>query len=160
MNTVQQKTISNTLKVHVVIGNPNSGKSTTIRHLSGCRIKENNWHICVNGSSRIFVVRMSSLQEKSISPQDFINEINQITHPVTDILLPLRLQKRAAFPDYAAYLLAFQNAGWQIASLAFMSQHQPSNTYGAAVYMHQQPNNWRLQPSNLIADNIRSAWGW
>lgn len=156
---------TNPINVHAIIGNATVGKGTVVRHLSGCRMRSNDWHLSVAGISHVFAVRLSSLQEgqQAISPRDFIAEIRALQYPVQNVLIPLRLQSRANFPSYDVYLQDFQNAGWKISSLAYLSQPTVILNFSTANNYHL-PNPhahvWVNTPSNLLSDNIRHAWGW
>lgn len=147
-------------KLHIVIGNTNSKKSSLIRNLTGVGQTPRLWDVAfsVIGSQKVYILG-SSLQEsyKPISPMEFIDLVNSTE--CEHFLFPLWIKARGAYPCAAQYLNDFRAAGFDIHNLAILGACTATAGFSGsnATVNIAAP---ALQTTNEIAANVRSAWGW
>ena len=144
--------------IYIIMGNGNSGKSRTIRALTGIsRMRDTGYQIGTQIGDINVYVRVSSLQESDISPQDFIREVQNGNYQ--NVLVGLWINQGNGQPNGVNYIQEFLNAGWNINQIVILGANNvpnlPQNT--------SQPNpilNSRTLPSNTIASYIRNWWQW
>jgi len=105
-------------------------------------------------------VHPASLQEKRITPGDFIRLVENLDgNP--DVLLALRSEASAngQFPDATAYALQFERAGWQIAGVAAFQGGPFDPLTNNAPQPVSIPGS-KTMPANEIASIIRGPWNW
>lgn len=148
------------ITAYVLFGEANTRKSSTARALTGVG-RRKTVHVAVRGRVLDVFVQVSALQESSISPLQFINEM--LAEGISHVLVTLRIrqmQKRGhVFPSGVDYLRAFRTAGWRIRKVVAL---------GTAVLPGMVPGiplplfvpNSRTTPVNLISTRIRKAWAW
>lgn len=156
------------MDAYVILGDPGSGKSTTIRHLAG---RGRNLVAAIetlSGPLRVYV-HMGSLQEKEKAADEFIAEVAATGAEAVVFSLWIRNRNKPPFPSGATYLTAFVRAGWKIKFIEALWVDSCPDEYtrwqncftSIAGYSGIDPDdlaNWI--PSNRIASDIRARWGW
>lgn len=144
------------MDAYVIIGGPNTRKSSVTRSLTGCFNRNVRNILLQNGTQIQIYARVSSLQESGTTAQDFIAEVNQTQcQSVVFCLWPTSSpSKPTAYPDATAYLSAFNAAGWNIIKVAVLG-----NT--PAIYPNQAscPNS-QTDAINQTALAVRCHFGW
>ncbi len=154
--------------VFIILGKSGMRKSPTIRALTGRsqrggkgRGKE-NWQIATiqKGNIDIFV-QIGSLQEKGISPEKFIAEINKGSYP--NVLVCLWIKKKDnERPDGATYIQEFVDKEWNIREVVVLTKDKnlPPNYLPKGTPNPNYIYNSQSQPANQIASKIRKWWKW
>lgn len=144
------------MDAYIIIGGPNTRKSSVTRSLTGCFNRSVRNILLQNGAQIQIYARVSSLQESETTAQDFIVEVNQTDCQfVVFCLWPMpNSSNPIAYPDAATYLSAFSAAGWNIVKVAVLGQ-------GQAAYPNQAlfPNS-QTDPINQTAQAVRLHFGW
>jgi hypothetical protein len=158
--------------VYAILGESNTGKSTTVRALTGVSQRSHPWSVATSPTVNInFYIQMKALQEDDIKPQDFLNKIANHNHystknghrPVNDILIPLRISGIKGYPDGIDYLKHFASVGWTVRQIVVLGAATSPSGLAALVpkhrihlisYLHTMP------PANKIASYIRGWWSW
>ena len=149
------------MDAYVVIGDANSFKSSTVRALTGCRVRGLR-ELVQGGVVMNTFVQLSSLQEGSNwkPPKDFVREVRQSR--AKSVIVPLRGLSHRGRPDANIYLDAFVNAGWNIKGIALL--HCPKFSLVAAVpHAALCPFPSRGAPhhyANELAAQVRTTFGW
>lgn len=153
-------------RLHLVIGDANTRKSSLVRCLSGVvggRSANQHMQIQLATGSVITVFCTTSALQESLHPRmpsAFISEINSMVPVPTDVLVTLRVGPRAKYPSATQYVADFLNAGWMVASVALLgSSAQRPPGLGVAAQVSVVPNSAQ-QPTNLTASIVRKSWGW
>lgn len=149
------------MDAYVVIGDANSFKSSTVRALTGCRIRGVR-ELVQRGVVMNTFVQLSSLQEGSNwkSPKDFVREVRQSR--ANSVIVALRGLQHRRRPDANVYLDEFVRAGWNIKGVALL--HCPSFNLTASVppgALFRFPSGG--QPhyyANELAARVRKKFGW
>lgn len=140
------------------MGQQGAGKSTTVRHLTGISNLQRGGidFRLSNGQDIRLYAMLSALQERPISPEDFINEVKKGGYE--NVLAPLRIKNRAkGCPDGDAYIKAFNKEGWNIKTVFVLSNWPLPYQIPAQQAQHIAPH---TLPSNEIATRARQLWGW
>lgn len=144
------------MDAYVIIGGPNTRKSSVTRSLTGCYNRNVRDILLQNGTQIQIYARVSSLQESKTKAQDFIAEVNQNQcQSVVFCLWPTsNPSSPIAYPDATAYLSDFKTAGRNIINVAVLG-----NT--PAIYPNQAsfPNS-QTNPINQTAQAVRVHFGW
>jgi hypothetical protein len=144
------------VEVYAILGDANARKSSTVRALTGAAQRALRTVATNAGNIDIFV-QISSLQESTISPADFIQEITNLG--CRYVLVTLWIQSRQIFPSGQDYLQKFTAAGWTIQQLVVLGAPQlpplPSGTPTPNLLPQSEET-----PANQIASRIRTWWGW
>jgi hypothetical protein len=146
---------SESVTVWAVVGRANRRKTSTIRALSGVGKLQRNWAMqhAAYGEIEAYI-EPCGLQEKNISPQDFIDAVNEAG--VHYAIVALRYERVGERPhDAADYLNGFRTVGWNIAGYAILGPGQMLPGFAGATLI---PNAAQA-PSNEIAAQLRGAWG-
>ena len=153
-------------RLHLVIGDSNTRKSSLVRCLSGVfGGRSANQHMQIQQATGTVITvycATSALQEnlRPLSPSDFITLVNSMVPVPTDILITLRVNSRSTYPNAAQYVAAFLNAGWVVASVALLgASAQALARVAPAARIAAIPNS-TTQPTNLTASIVRPVWGW
>lgn len=161
------------INVYLVIGEPNMGKSTAIRHLvafteRGKALFEKELLTVYPSSFIISFYGYQALQERGISPQDFIQFVKNQAKQPENLILALRLNATngnknvGAFPDANAYIQAFIKAGWTISKSVVLDDSgnakYPKNWNALSVL--SRPAQGKAVPTNRMAANTRIYFGW
>lgn len=175
------------INAYIVIGDPNMGKSSVIRHLYGAfRGKQNsgikNWvnHnvrailrkmiALVNGRNiEVCVHGMCALQEIDIDKQSYEFGVSHLRPFVTNVIVALRLVDAKCRKNWDAidYINYFQRHGWNIAKTVVLTSNQQhvQNNYYAALFpncltVYSTQNGNPVCPTNAVAANVRTHFGW
>jgi hypothetical protein len=143
--------------IFIIIGEDNTRKSSTIRALTGAS-KRNVYQVAtINQHIQIFV-QISALQEQGKSPQQFMNEITQMSCP--NVLLSLRINAVGRQPNSLTYIQNFLGANWCIREIVVLGTNQlPYNLPNNLPTINYIPNA-RNMTNNEIASKIRQWWQW
>jgi hypothetical protein len=133
----------------MIIGDPNVKKSSTARALSGA-YRKGKYKIGTASGVLSFYVQISALQESEISPNDFIQLINQIGVP--NVLVTLRIDPANGQPDWQTYVREFAAAGWIVRSTVALDRQVPNATITIL--------NSITMAANDIAHQLRRRWQW
>ncbi len=163
-------------RVFVILGESRSGKSATIRALTGAFRRGILQVATQDGNIDIFV-QISALQEAKIRPDGFIDEVNRVEGE-PDILVALRPRSTNGgnFPDAMSYIAQFEQEGWSIVGIVFLDSELNALTNALTDELRDRyqhlfvvPNSRyipaneitpRYIPANEIAHRIRGEWGW
>lgn len=147
------------MDAYIVIGNPNTRKSSVIRSLTGC-FNRSVRDIQPEGGApamRVYA-RVGSLQETRRSADDFLVEVERTRcSAVLLCLLPTsHPNEPGLYPDAQAYVARFKAAGWRIRSIAVLGQN------GGGI---RSPNLRQFPlastaPINVTARALRAHFGW
>ena len=145
----------------IVIGEPNTRKTSTIRSLTGVGRKQHRWDVeycpypapLPNAPSNIprlvspTYVQPAALQEVGITAQAFIADVNAagVEHAIVALRLKATTRNGTPFPDAATYIAAFKAvAGWRVLQQLCLP-------------LPQSPAN-KKDPANRIAIQARQMW--
>ncbi len=165
------------MKVYLVIGDPNMGKTSVMRHLVAftkgtrkslltkkLRVKHVNATIDID----ISFYSYQALQESGICPQKFIQFVKKQPKQPSNLILALRLKKTKAnknypaCPDADAYIQAFIKAGWTISKSVVLDDSgnakYPARWKARSVL--SRPAQGNPTPTNQLAANTRNHFGW
>jgi hypothetical protein len=150
------------VEVWAVVGDADTGKSSTIRALTGVSRNQVHWGVCflIGGEGEMIdtLVHPGGLQEAGKMPEEFIDEV--IAAGVDRIIVALRYNKKRwkskNCPNAAAYFTAFNQSGWRIRGYAVLGgrptlpQFPEGIPFEASTLSHPA--------SNLIAATLRPLW--
>jgi hypothetical protein len=156
--------------VHVIIGDANMRKSSLLRCLTGFGGNPRKRDMDVTlpkmgGTMVVHCKQLAALQELNCqTPAQFIAYINALKPTPTDIAVILRVRGTArgnvTTPSALTYIHEFVRARWHVANVALLG---PSACAlrglpaGATVVpVNLSPS----MPTNEIAHQVRSMWGW
>ncbi len=146
------------MNAYLIIGDPNTHKSSLLRSLTGCFNRNDRDIQLVNGTSISIYARVSSLQESKITPKDFIDEVYK--RGCTNVIFCLQPDPNPLFPmlypDAHAYIAAFEEAGWSFVKTAVVGIHLISPVL---QHVARFPRAASL-PINVLARNIRAHFEW
>ena len=108
--------------LRAVIGDLNTLKTSTVRALTGVGRPEEGWWVEFQpGVSPIETyVHPQGLQERGVSPEQFINAVSRAG--VKQVIVALRYNPARGQPDALSYLNAFRRAHWNIVSHAVLGR--------------------------------------
>lgn len=138
-------------EIWVIMGRAAVGKSSTIRALTGAYNSRNIRVQTIQGILDIFV-QVRSLQEIGVNPVTFIHAHLNDRY----ILLSLRSNSLAQFPNGLVYLRAFINSNWIIKGIVVLDNTLP---YTLPPTLSPSYINNSI-PINHIARKIRCIWEW
>ncbi|EOV9410012.1 hypothetical protein ACN5W3_004467 [Vibrio parahaemolyticus] len=153
-------------KLHIVIGDSDTRKSSLIRALTGAGQGQSRKDLDVvktNGAVSTIHVMQSALQEnyKPQLPQEYIDFVNQ--HSTDEFLFSLRVTKVFAngiiYPDAVDYIRQFKQAGLSISSVALLGPSANSLNLSQCGNIVQQPQS-HTTPTNQTASQVRQGWHW
>lgn len=144
------------MDAYVIIGGPNTRKSSVTRSLTGCFNRNVRNILLLNGTQIQIYARVSSLQESETTANDFIAEVNQ--QQCQSVIFCLwttpNPSNPTAYPDATAYLSSFNAAGWNIIRVAVFG-NAPTSYPNQALFPNSQTD-----PINLTAQAVRLHFGW
>ena len=155
--------------VYAILGESNTGKSSTVRALTGVTMQYDTWTVATTpptGNIDVYV-EIKALQESNIQPQDFVKKIADLDqflitkghHTVNNILIPLRISAVNGCPDGAVYLQHFARMpipGWNIRPIVVLGAAAMPTAFPA----HHPIPGLASMPANGIASQIRPLWNW
>jgi hypothetical protein len=158
--------------VYAILGESNTGKSSTVRALTGAGQLQEAWRVATTlppSNIEVYVQIRSLQEEKGIQPMaltDRITELNKwrAAHPnnyapVTNLLIPLRISAFNNCPDGAAYLKHFASVGWNIMPIVVLGAAVLPAGLPVRVPTLSIPGSASM-PANGIASQIRPLWNW
>ena len=148
------------MDVYIIMGDPNTKKSATVRALTGIYNK-NVWEIeTVGGSAFRMFIQVSSLQESGILPGDFVTSIGSISG-ITAVLVTLWIDRNPynGCPDGRTYISQFLGAGWTIREIVVLGRGSLPYSLPAGSPPPLHISNIS-RPANAIAHDIRNRWEW
>jgi hypothetical protein len=144
---------------YIVIGNPNTRKSSLVRSLTGCfnRSVRDILPVGADAALRLYA-RVGCLQDTRTTPEDFIAEAARSRcAAVLCCLAPsANSNDRSLYPDAQAYLARFKAEGWRIRAIAVLGQ----NAGGVRGPTLRQFPLATTAPINATAHAVRSHFGW
>ncbi len=147
------------MDVYLLIGNPRTRKASIMRSLTGCFNRSvRDIQLQGNRTATRFYARVGSLQDKSTTADDFVEEVQRSRcQAVICCLAPAAsTSDPVQCPDAQAYVAAFKARGWRIKGVAVLGQDGGGVR---ATNLRQYP----LAPSapiNVTARDIRAQFGW
>jgi hypothetical protein len=147
------------MDAYIVIGNPNTRKSSLLRSLSGCFNRSVRDIQPADGRAVLrLYARVGCLQDTRATPEAFVAEaVKSRCSAVLCCLAPsANVQHPEVYPDADAYLAQFQAAGWRVQSIAVLGQN------GGTVRsprLRQFPLAGTT-PINVTAQAVRLHFGW
>jgi hypothetical protein len=147
------------LDAYIVIGNPNTRKSSLVRALTGCFNRSVRDILPDSGKHALRVyARTGALQETRTGIDDFIAEAARSRcSTVLCCLWPsAHPQVPADCPDAQAYLEGFRGAGWNIVAVAVLGQNGGGVRSPRLRPFPQAPTD----PINATARAVRHFFGW
>ncbi|BAP28120.1 hypothetical protein MAFF211471_03810 [Ralstonia solanacearum] len=149
------------MDAYIVIGGADSFKSSTVRSLTGCRVRGVR-ELVHGGIVMDTFVQISSLQEKrpSIAPLDFIKEVRK--SGARSVILPLRALAIKPKPDANSYIREFVKYGWNIKGVAILNSpnFQLTVPLPANSVFRYPPGINPLYYANQLASQVRKDFGW
>lgn len=131
------------MQAYVVIGNPNTRKSSVLRCLTGCFNRSVRDIQLQSGSAPLrLYARVGSLQESRTTAAEFEAEVaRKRCGAVVFCLWPsAHPLEPTACPDAQAYLDWFKAAGWQFEAVAVWARTPvASGTRGSASFPRRRP---------------------
>ena len=163
------------MKVYLVIGNADMGKSSVLRHLvafsngNGKSIRTKTL-ATIHGTIEIGFYGYQALQEHGTRPQEFIDLVNgRFKKDLPDnLILALRLNATKgnktvqACPDAEEYIKAFIAEGWKILSAVLDGSGKETypKHWNAKSVLSRPPKPQDSVPTNKVADDVRKHFGW
>jgi hypothetical protein len=147
------------MDLYVVIGNPNTRKSSVVRSLTGCFNRSVRDIQPADGRAPLrLYARAGALQDTRTAVDVFVTEVARSRcDAVLCCLSPAAHPHHAAdFPAATAYLAAFDAAGWRLRAVAVLGQNG-GGVRGAEVRQFALAS---TQPINLTAQAVRAHFGW
>ncbi|MCQ2089591.1 MAG: hypothetical protein MJY93_05025 [Fibrobacter sp.] len=160
------------IKLLVVIGNSNMGKSSVIRHIGG--FPKGFAHSKSLGKFQIRKLRFSnqkdedvgllgycSLQEMDIDPDEFVKLVANSPNCPDKIIVPLQKVSSCKCTSKAVdYIRTFQKQGWTITASVLLEDNLQNNmkqcrTYPRCVYVHSSLGGNPVYPTNVVAQFVR-----
>lgn len=147
------------MDAYIVIGNPNTRKSSLVRSLTGCFNRSVRDIQPIGGKPVIrLYARVGSLQDTRATPDDFIAEVARSR--CAAVLCCLAPSAHAdhpdRFPDAAAYIARFKAEGWQVRAIAVLGQNNGGVRSPQLLQFPQAP----IAPINHTAHGVRTHFGW
>ena len=163
------------MKVYLVIGDADMGKSSVLRHLvafsngNGKPIRTKTL-ATTHGAIEIGFYGYQALQEHGTLPQEFIDLVNdQFKKELPDnLILALRLSatektsKVQACPDAEEYIKAFIAEGWKILSAVLDGSGKATypKHWNAKSVLSRPPKPQDPVPTNKVSDDVRKHFAW
>lgn len=146
------------MDAYIVIGNPNTRKSSLIRSLTGCFNRSRRDIELVNGKQIRLYARVGSLQATKTTAEDFIVEAEAAKCDAVICCLastssPLDASR---YPSADSYLAIFKEHGWKLRAIAVLGQ----NTGGIRSLNMRQFTQSGTSPINATAHAVRKHFGW
>lgn len=177
------------INAYIVIGNPNMGKSSVLRHLYGVprglqKSSANQWRnqtvtsirrkmiaLVTNQNIEVCMQGYCSLQEIDIDQFVYESGVSGMQPPVSNVIMALQLNDAKGRNGWNAvdYVRHFQNKGWNIAGIAVLDSNLQyvQNNYWATVFpkcncltVYSTPNGNPTRPTNAVASQVRNHFGW
>jgi hypothetical protein len=143
----------------IIIGNPNTRKSSVVRSLTGC-FNRSVRDVLPRGAKsplRLYA-RAGALQETRTGIDAFLAEVgrSRCTAVLCCLLPSAHPNHPDDCPDALTYLAGFNAAGWHIRSLAVLGQNDGGVRSPDLRQFTQAPT----APINVTARDVRLHFGW
>lgn len=168
----------NKVNFYILIGSPNSRKSSVIKCLTGVgnvpkiysKKKHKKYHIKTTSSELMdFHIETSALQEKPILPEKFIKTVEQILEETgcSNFLFPLRINglknTGVNYPDAQRYLNKFLAVNIKISKCELLGESEMLETLKEFNFINSikcSVNTDDKKCNNEIATDIKNRWKW
>lgn len=177
------------INAYIVIGDPNMGKSSVLRHLYGvprglqkssasqwinqtvASIRRKMIALVTNQNIEVCMQGYCSLQEVDINQFVYESGVLGISPPVSNVIMALQLNdaKNRKGWDAVDYVKHFQNKGWNVVAIAVLDSnllHVQSN-YWKTIFpncncltVYSTLNGNPTCPTNAVASIVRNHFGW
>jgi hypothetical protein len=147
------------MDAYLIVGNPNTRKSSLVRALTGAFNRSlRDIQPLGRGRPLRLYARVGSLQDRHMSPDDFVAEVGRVRcDALLCCLLPAAHPHAPdQLPAAAAYVARFERAGWRIAAIAVLGQDRG----GLRSPRLQQFPQAGTAPINVTAAAVRAHFGW
>ncbi len=147
------------MDAYIVIGNPNTRKSSLVRSLTGCFNRSIRDILPVGEKAALRVyARVGCVQDTKTTPDEFIAEVAKARcNAVLCCLSPsAHPNHRSLYPDAQAYLARFKTEGWRVRAIAVVGQ----NGGGVRSPNLRQFPQATTTPINVTAQAVRAHFGW
>lgn len=146
------------MRVYVIAGASQSGKSSAIRALTGAARHGTRRLRTTAGPEISVYVQLQSLDEEGIDANAFLRRVEQAQPHADHVLVALRI--RTAMDS----INLFVGHGWHIADVVVLGQAWPQGDAWEQLRVnladpHAVPDAREL-PINEIAHRLRNKWGW
>ena len=114
------------MDLYLVVGNPNTRKSSLIRSLTGCFNRSVRDILPTGGKAPLrLYARVGSLQDTKTTPKDFMAEAGRVRcSAVLCCLTPnANPNHREQCPDAASYLAHFSGEGWHLRAVVVLDEN-------------------------------------
>jgi hypothetical protein len=147
------------MDAYLVIGNPNTRKSSLLRSLTGCFNRSVRDMMPLGGKHAVrLYARVGCLQDTQTSAEAFFAEVARAR--CAAVLCCLAPSAHGThpdqYPDALAYLEAFKAQGWQVRAIAVLGQNG-GEVRGPNLRQFPQAS---TAPINVTAQAVRSHFGW
>ena len=146
------------MRVYVIAGASQSGKSSTIRALTGAARHGTRRLRTITGAEISLYVQLQSLDEEGIDANAFVQRVEQTQPHVDHVLVALRI--RTAMDS----INVFVEHGWDIVDVVVLGRAWPQGDGWEQLHA-----DWaeplvvpgaRALPANEIPHQLRGRWGW
>lgn len=147
------------MDVYLIIGNPNTRKSSVVRSLTGCFNRSVRDIQLKGGRTALrLYARARALQDTRTTASEFVAEAEASRcAAVLCCLWPsAHPNNPVQCPDAQAYLALFKQAGWRIRSVAVLGQNRGELRASNLSQFTQAPT----APINVTAQAVRAHFGW
>jgi len=147
------------MDAYLIIGNPNTRKSTLVRSLTGCFNRSVRDILPVGGKAAFrLYARVGSLQDTRTTPEAFVAEVARTRcAAVLCCLAPsAHPNDPGLYPDAQAYVAQFKAQGWRIRSVVVLGQNGGGVRTPNLLQLAQAPT----APINVTAHAVRTHFGW
>jgi len=145
--------------IFLIMGNPNAGKSRTIRSLTGVSRRRSRCYQVETRSGIIDIyIQLDSIQEEGKTPKEFIDYIKNNYNNIQNIFVGVWISY-GDMPPGVDYIQAFLNEGWNVNQIVVLGANNIVNLPQNMPQPHYIPDS-RSLPSNTIASRIRQWWQW
>ncbi|MFZ2990009.1 hypothetical protein [Ideonella sp.] len=146
------------VEAYVLIGNPNTRKSTLMRCLTGCFSRSVRDIALHRGGNIKLYARVAALQESRTPAVDFASELARSRcQNVAFALWPeSHPNDPERLPDAQTYLRQLRDAGWAIRKVAVLGAQPIRLDIKDVAHF----SNVLSQPINTSAQQIRNHFGW
>lgn len=155
------------MKFWAIVGDANTRKSSAVAGLTGANRRHPSWQIQpLRGTVIHAYIEIRSLQERPRcpTPAQFVAEVHKAVKKHKDtkyVLVPRRHGGRTK-PKGIDYIKHFSRvAGWKCIGIALTGSNKdpgPFRRYNRRAFKIN-PNSTPYAPSNIVAAQLRTAWG-
>ena len=147
------------MDAYIVIGNPNTRKSSVVRSLTGCfnRSIRDIRPTGGKGAFRLYA-RVGCLQDTKTTADGFFDEVarTRCTAVLCCLAPSANPVHTGLYPDAPTYLARFKAAGWKLRAIAVLGQ----NGGGVRSSVMRQFPLASTAPINVTAAAVRQHFGW